>query len=119
MFVVLIAVMFSMSQVEARSDVSVTDNGTDVTGKLDVFSRFNTKKTEREDYRVLYHGKWLTYKQYRAAVVLCEARGGTDCYAVDALPGRDSPAQTAISLVARLRLPDPMPQFGPDPSVNE
>lgn len=103
------------------ADPIVTDDGEEVVGFHKSYrnAKGEKKKKAVRQFLVFYRGKWLTYAQFRAAVARCEARGGSECDLVDLVPIRDFAEQTAISLVARLRLPDPTPQFGPDPGVNE
>lgn len=111
------AVVVALSVPASALASPVTDDGEVVTGR---FGKFHYRHHGgRDDRTIYYRGKWITETEYFAVVRRCEALGGRDCGAGGIFALRESAERTAISIVARLRLPDPTPQFGPDPSVNE
>lgn len=99
----------------------IKDDGETITGKFSAFRDGSTKKRISSDDAYYYRGKWVTHKQLQALIRQCQARGGTDCEALDLRQVAD-PATLqliAVRLATQLRLPAPRPTFGPEPEVNE
>ncbi|MFT4296664.1 MAG: hypothetical protein QM582_14755 [Micropruina sp.] len=99
------------------ADPAISDDGDRIVGTIDLSKIAKSAGKKRVEF--YYQGKWLTYSEYWAAIAKCQASGASGCDDGDVFRVREARENIAIRLVARLRLPDATPQFGPDPSVNE